>query len=61
MCLICCLFNDVISSSGYIVSIGRLINEWERIYKEAVRSDLSNHPDNCLEGQRKTGESAEDA
>jgi hypothetical protein len=35
---ICGLFNDIVSSSDYIMSNDRAImnNEWDRIWKEAV-------------------------
>jgi hypothetical protein len=31
-----CFFNDTVSSSDYVASNGRMINELERIWKEAV-------------------------
>jgi hypothetical protein len=33
---ICFLFNDAVNSSDYIVSDDRMINELERMWKEAV-------------------------
>jgi hypothetical protein len=33
---ICGLFNDAFSSSDYIASNGRMINELQRIWKEAI-------------------------
>jgi hypothetical protein len=36
MLRICDLFNDAVSNPDFIVSNGRMINELERIWKEAV-------------------------
>jgi hypothetical protein len=33
---ICGLFNDAVSNSDYIVSDDRVVNELDRIWKEAV-------------------------
>jgi hypothetical protein len=50
------LFNGTASSSGYIVSNGRIISELERIWEEVVLAQSRNLPDTCFEELRKTRE-----